>query len=164
MSRRDYGRTPADQIARTAAGSQARISDRLRSAEAFLKPLEPVVQQGSTVVVAGQLQVLSAEHREQHVVEPADRASGVAVTHRVVHRGRVDAVEDGIDPLDGVLNRIDTTAVNDAMGYRYPAGAVRRLDDVLLAVFGTRYLQLAGNDDRTALLDNRFQRLSEKFG
>ena len=50
------------------------------------------------------------------------------------------------------------------MGYRYPAGAVRRLDDVLLAVFGTQYLQLAGNDDRTALLDNRFQRLNENFG
>ncbi len=71
---------------------------------------------------------------------------------------------DSVEGVDAVLNRIDTTAVNDAMGYRYPAGAVRRLDDVLLAVFGTRYLQLAGNDDRTALLDNRFQRLSENFG
>jgi hypothetical protein len=61
--------------------------------------------------------------------------------------------------VEAVLNRDDTAAVNDAMGYRYPAGAVRRLDDVLLAVFGTSYLQLAGNADRTTLLDNRFQRL-----
>ncbi|GJF08139.1 GTP pyrophosphokinase [Mycolicibacterium cyprinidarum] len=76
-------------------------------------------------------------------------------------------LELGIDSLDGVetvLSGIDTTAVNKAMDYRYPAGAVRRLDDVLLAVFGTRYLQLTGNDDRNELLDNRFQKLSENFG
>ena len=76
-------------------------------------------------------------------------------------------LELGIDSVDGVevvLSGIDTTAVNEAMDYRYPAGAVRRLDDVLLAVFGTRYLQLAGNGDRIELLDNRFQRLNEKFG
>ncbi|HEY9264027.1 MAG TPA: DUF429 domain-containing protein, partial [Mycobacterium sp.] len=73
-------------------------------------------------------------------------------------------LELGIDSVDGVeavLSRIDTTAVNEAMGYRFPAGAVRRLDDVLLAAFGTRYLQLAGNADRSALLDNRFQRLRQ---
>ncbi|MCH9700385.1 MAG: DUF429 domain-containing protein, partial [Actinomycetia bacterium] len=74
-------------------------------------------------------------------------------------------LELGIDSVDGVeavLGSIDTAAVNDAMDYRYPAGAVRRLDDVLLAVFGTQYLQLAGNGDRIALLENRFQRLSER--
>ena len=36
--------------------------------------------------------------------------------------------------------RVDADAINEAMGYRYPAGAVRRLDDALLAVFGDRYL------------------------
>ncbi|MGB7356728.1 MAG: bifunctional ribonuclease/(p)ppGpp synthase [Mycobacterium sp.] len=68
---------------------------------------------------------------------------------------------DSVDGVDAILSRVDTTAVNDAMGYRYPAGAVRRLDDVLLAVFGTQYLQLDGNGDRIALLENRFQRLNE---
>lgn len=71
---------------------------------------------------------------------------------------------DSIDGVDTVLGGIDTAAVNDAMDYRYPAGAVRRLDDVLLAVFGTRYLELVGNGDRIALLEARFQRLSEKSG
>ena len=33
-----------------------------------------------------------------------------------------------------MLDTVDTDAVNQAMGYRYPAGAVRRLDDALLAV------------------------------
>ncbi len=76
-------------------------------------------------------------------------------------------LELGIDSVDGVeatLSRVDTTALNEAMDYRYPAGAVRRLDDVLLAVFGLRYLQLAGNGDRMDLLEARFQRLNEKFG
>ncbi len=76
-------------------------------------------------------------------------------------------LELGIDSVDGVeavLSRVDTTAVNEAMDYRYPAGAVRRLDDVLLAVFGPQYLQLAGNGDRIDLLEARFQRLNEKFG
>ena len=43
--------------------------------------------------------------------------------------------------LTAVLDRVDADAVNGAMGYRYPPGAVRRLDDVLLAVFGERYLR-----------------------
>ena len=76
-------------------------------------------------------------------------------------------LELGIDSVDGVeavLGRVDTTAVNAAMDYRYPAGAVRRLDDVLLAVFGTRYLRLAGNGDRIELLENRFTKLGGKFG
>ncbi|MCB0948088.1 MAG: bifunctional ribonuclease/(p)ppGpp synthase [Mycobacterium sp.] len=76
-------------------------------------------------------------------------------------------LELGIDSVDGVenvLSSIDTTAVNEAMAYRYPAGAVRRLDDVLLAVFGPRYLALSGNDDRIELLDSRFHKLSETFG
>ncbi|PRC56394.1 hypothetical protein C6A85_20930, partial [Mycobacterium sp. ITM-2017-0098] len=53
-----------------------------------------------------------------------------------------------------------TDAVNVAMDYRYPAGAVRRLDDALLAVYRTRYIELVGNSHRTSLLDNRLQRLS----
>ena len=38
------------------------------------------------------------------------------------------------------------------MGYRYPPGAVRRLDDALLAVFGERYVALHGNATGEALL------------
>ena len=67
---------------------------------------------------------------------------------------------DSVDEVDAVLNGVDTDRVNASMGYHYPAGAVRRLDDVLLAVFGTRYIDLPGNAHRTKLLHNRFARIS----
>lgn len=71
---------------------------------------------------------------------------------------------ESIDALDAVLAGVDTEAVNTAMDYRYPAGAVRRLDDALLAQFGRRYLELDGNAHRTTLLENRLQRLTENLG
>ena len=58
------------------------------------------------------------------------------------------------------LDTVDADAINRAMGYRYPAGAVRRLDDALLAVFGDRYLSLHGNAHRVALLRERLKRLN----
>ncbi|MDG4665514.1 bifunctional ribonuclease/(p)ppGpp synthase [Mycobacterium sp. 236(2023)] len=66
---------------------------------------------------------------------------------------------DSIDEVDDVLDDVDTDAVNAAMDYRYPAGAVRRLDDALLAVFGHRYLDLQGNSHRIKLLETRLARL-----
>ena len=67
---------------------------------------------------------------------------------------------DSVEGVDAVLAGVDTDAVNTAMGYRYPAGAVRRLDDVLLAVYGQRYIDLPGNAHRIKLLDNRISRLA----
>jgi hypothetical protein len=64
-----------------------------------------------------------------------------------------------VDELSAVLDRIDEQAINAAMGYRYPAGAVRRLDDALLAVFGDDFVSLHGNAHRKELLQNRFERL-----
>ena len=64
-----------------------------------------------------------------------------------------------LDELGGMLTSVDTTAINARMGYRYPPGAVRRLDDALLAVFGTRYLALHGNAHREALLRARLEKL-----
>jgi predicted RNase H-like nuclease/ppGpp synthetase/RelA/SpoT-type nucleotidyltranferase len=64
-----------------------------------------------------------------------------------------------LDELSAVLDGVDGDAINVAMGYRYPAGAVRRLDDVLLAVFGQRYLDLHGNAHRRDLLQHRLERL-----
>ncbi len=75
----------------------------------------------------------------------------------------LDLGVESLDALEAVLGGIDADAVNAAMGYRYPAGAVRRLDDVLLAVFGALYLELAGNAHRKALLESRFARLQERF-
>jgi predicted RNase H-like nuclease/ppGpp synthetase/RelA/SpoT-type nucleotidyltranferase len=64
-----------------------------------------------------------------------------------------------LDALTAVLDSVDTDEINRLMDYRYPPGAVRRLDDALLAVFGDRYLGLQGNSHRVALLRNRFDRL-----
>jgi predicted RNase H-like nuclease/ppGpp synthetase/RelA/SpoT-type nucleotidyltranferase len=64
-----------------------------------------------------------------------------------------------LDELAGLLTSVDSAAINARMGYRYPPGAVRRLDDALLAVFGTRYLGLHGNAHREALLRTRLEKL-----
>jgi putative GTP pyrophosphokinase len=64
-----------------------------------------------------------------------------------------------LDELGGLLSSIDLAGIDARMGYRYPAGAVRRLDDALLAVFGSRYLALHGNAHREAALRARLERL-----
>ncbi len=64
-----------------------------------------------------------------------------------------------LDELGGLLTSVDGEAINARMGYRYPAGAVRRLDDALLAVFGTRYVELHGNAERVPLLRTRLEKL-----
>jgi len=65
-----------------------------------------------------------------------------------------------LDELAGLLTSVDSTVINARMGYRYPPGAVRHLDDALLAIFGTRYLSLHGNAHREALLRTRLDKLS----
>ena len=69
-----------------------------------------------------------------------------------------------LDELTTVLDTVDADGINRAMGYRYPAGAVRRLDDALLAVFGDRYLRLHGNAHRVGLLEDRLKRLRNGDG
>jgi predicted RNase H-like nuclease/ppGpp synthetase/RelA/SpoT-type nucleotidyltranferase len=64
-----------------------------------------------------------------------------------------------LDELAGLLTSVDTEAINARMGYRYPPGAVRRLDDALLAIFGERYLTLHGNAHRVPLLRTRLEKL-----
>ncbi|RIK14913.1 MAG: GTP pyrophosphokinase [Acidobacteria bacterium] len=61
--------------------------------------------------------------------------------------------------LGEVLSTVDTTALNARMDYRYPPGAVRRLDDALLAVHGERYVELTGNAHRVTLLTARLARM-----
>jgi putative GTP pyrophosphokinase len=67
-----------------------------------------------------------------------------------------------LDELGGLLASVDMDALIKRMGYRYPAGAVRRLDDALLAVFGKRYVGLTGNAHRIALLTNRLEKLEAR--
>jgi predicted RNase H-like nuclease/ppGpp synthetase/RelA/SpoT-type nucleotidyltranferase len=68
---------------------------------------------------------------------------------------------DSLDELDELLSALDTDAVNEKMDYRYPAGAVRRLDDALLARYGDRYVGLTGNAHRVAQLQARLEKLAD---
>jgi predicted RNase H-like nuclease/ppGpp synthetase/RelA/SpoT-type nucleotidyltranferase len=65
-----------------------------------------------------------------------------------------------LDELGEVLRPIDELDLNARMDYRYPPGAVRRLDDALLAAFGHRYIELRGNEHRVPALRARLERLT----
>ncbi|MCG5431313.1 bifunctional ribonuclease/(p)ppGpp synthase [Mycobacterium sp. MYCO198283] len=69
---------------------------------------------------------------------------------------------DSLVELTALLDSVDADAINAAMDYRYPPGAVRRLDDVLLAVFGDRYIGLRGNAHRVERLRQRLARLPNR--
>ena len=45
------------------------------------------------------------------------------------------------------------------MDYRYPPGAVRRLDDALLWAYGDAYIELRGNALRGAALRARLEKM-----
>lgn len=64
-----------------------------------------------------------------------------------------------LDELSEVLRPVDSAWVTGQMGYRYAAGAVRRLDDDLLQRFGEQYVELHGNADRREALTTRLTRL-----
>ena len=59
-----------------------------------------------------------------------------------------------------MLRRGDEDLIRTRMDYRYPPGAVRRLDDALLAAHGAAYVDLRGNAHRRAALEARLERLS----
>ncbi|KGN32470.1 GTP pyrophosphokinase [Knoellia sinensis KCTC 19936] len=69
-----------------------------------------------------------------------------------------------LDELGGLLGTIDVDGINERMGYKYPAGAVRRLDDALLAVFGPRYIRLHGNAHRVESLTARLEKVRGSAG
>jgi ppGpp synthetase/RelA/SpoT-type nucleotidyltranferase len=64
-----------------------------------------------------------------------------------------------LDELGDVLRAADDEAIRDRMDYRYPPGAVRRLDDALLATYGERYVALHENSHRAAALRTRLDKL-----
>jgi ppGpp synthetase/RelA/SpoT-type nucleotidyltranferase len=64
-----------------------------------------------------------------------------------------------LEELDDLLDAVETATLDERMGYRYPPGAVRRLDDALLATYGDRYIGLHSNTQRTDLLRTRLARL-----
>jgi predicted RNase H-like nuclease/ppGpp synthetase/RelA/SpoT-type nucleotidyltranferase len=65
----------------------------------------------------------------------------------------------GLDELGEVLRGGDEATIRDRMGYHYPPGAVRRLDDALLSAYGSTYVGLSGNAHRRAALETRLEKL-----
>jgi ppGpp synthetase/RelA/SpoT-type nucleotidyltranferase len=64
-----------------------------------------------------------------------------------------------IEALGEVLRAVDTEELMTRMAYRYPPGAVRRLDDALLAAYRDTYVELPDNDHRTDALRRRLVKL-----
>ena len=64
-----------------------------------------------------------------------------------------------VEQLGEVLGPDDGADLTERMGYKYPPGAVRRLDDALLQRFGERYLDLDGNAHRRDSLAARLDKL-----
>jgi hypothetical protein len=64
-----------------------------------------------------------------------------------------------LEELSDVLRPVNELDLNARMDYRYPPGAVRRLDDALLAAFGDKYVELHGNAHRVPSLRARLTRL-----
>jgi predicted RNase H-like nuclease/ppGpp synthetase/RelA/SpoT-type nucleotidyltranferase len=111
-----------------------------------------------------------AEHDDDPRIEPQALAAFLAGQYADAGWSRTDhyawisglLLELGVTSLEelrGVLGRVDTETIAERMAYRYPPGAVRRLDDALLADFGDRYLRLTGNSHRQELLRTRLGRL-----
>ena len=64
-----------------------------------------------------------------------------------------------LDQLGEVLRATEENVIRERMDYRYPPGAVRRLDDALLARYGDDYVSLQGNAHRVPALRARLDRL-----
>jgi len=71
-------------------------------------------------------------------------------------------LELGINSLSALgetLRSVDEDTLAERMAYRYPPGAVRRLDDALLWAYGERYVDLHGNEHRVPALRARLARM-----
>lgn len=64
-----------------------------------------------------------------------------------------------LNELGETLRSVDDEALKERMDYRYPPGAVRRLDDALLWVYGDVYVDLRANADRVPALRARLAKL-----
>ncbi|MGZ4500791.1 MAG: DUF429 domain-containing protein, partial [Nocardioidaceae bacterium] len=61
--------------------------------------------------------------------------------------------------LGETLRPVDAEALTRRMKYRYPPGAVRRLDDALLWAYGDTNVALHGNADRVPALRARLEKM-----
>lgn len=61
--------------------------------------------------------------------------------------------------LGEAVRSVDADALQARMDYRYPPGAVRRLDDALLWTYGDTYVDLRANAHRVPALRNRLAKM-----
>jgi predicted RNase H-like nuclease/ppGpp synthetase/RelA/SpoT-type nucleotidyltranferase len=95
------------------------------------------------------------------VEEPAIDAEGISPRELAAYLAGL-LPELGVTTLaelGEVRAGVDEDRIRDRMDYRYPPGAVRRLDDALLSAFGERYVELPGNAHREVALVTRLERL-----
>lgn len=133
------------------------IRDRLREAAAPAAPTAPTAAP-------------EADSSLDPRLDPRELAAFLAGQYADAGWSRTDhytwisglLLELGITSLDELGEAIRSTAslgLNERMDYRYPPGAVRRLDDALLAAFGERYVELHGNAHREPLLRQRLEKV-----
>jgi predicted RNase H-like nuclease/ppGpp synthetase/RelA/SpoT-type nucleotidyltranferase len=133
------------------------IRDRLRN--------EPGSSSGSEVAIT------AATGDEDPRIEPRELAAFLAGQYADAGWSRTDHYAwisglllelgiTGLVELGEVLRAGEPDEILERMEYRYPPGAVRRLDDALLAAYGERYVGLSGNAHRRTALTTRLEKLA----
>ena len=106
--------------------------------------------------------------RDARVVEGVHRRLGEKLRYScqvgITHWNRLGAPAALPGPAPVLFFAPDHARIAERMAYKYPPGAVRRLDDALLATFGERYVNLVRNADRVDLLRARLAKLRGPTG
>ena len=113
------------------------------------------------------MQELTSERVPQRVARAMGKAGSACAVWMgpgVAMNPRGTYASMAVHALNGLLGSIDAQGINERMDYRYPPGAVRRLDDALLAIFGEQYVTLEGNSHRVPLLRARLEKLTTPDG
>ena len=100
---------------------------------------------------------------ESEGVSPQELAAYLAGQYPDAEWSRTDhyAWIAGLLPeLGDALAHVDTAAIAARMDYKYPPGAVRRLDDALLSAYADAYVDLPGNAHRRDALRARLAKIS----
>lgn len=116
-----------------------------------------------------------ADQDDDPRISPRDLAAFLAGQYADAGWSRIDhydwiarlLLELGITSLTELadtLRPLDAEELTERMNYRYPPGAVRRLDDALLATFGETYVRLHGNAHRIDSLHDRLAKLTGSTG
>ncbi len=130
----------------------ATIRDRLRGPVASAGHVEPVTPDDDPRLDARELAAFLAGQYADAGWSRADHydwVSGLLLELGIT----------SLDELGDVLRATDEELIRERMDYRYPPGAVRRLDDALLATYGATYVGLHGNAHREAALEARLDKL-----